>query len=211
MHTIAGEIRGVGRRSPGSPAVLCRDVSLKPTSEQFEKLALEQLDLLYRVARRMTRNSTSAEDLVQETYVRALRAREGFDLQAHGIRPWLLRIMHNVHVSRAEREGRQPAPVEEDQLESASGRGGGGASAPPPYDPISFDAMDQNLVRAIGALSPEYQVVLMLWAVDELSYKEIAEAVGIPIGTVMSRLHRARQRLSEQLRSYALREGIIRE
>jgi RNA polymerase sigma-70 factor (ECF subfamily) len=210
MHTIAGEMRGVGRRSPSPPAVHCRDVSLKPTPEQFEKLALEQLDLLYRVARRMTRNSASAEDLVQETYVRALKAREGFDLQAHGIRPWLLRIMHNVHVSRSEREGRQPASVEEDQLESASGRGAG-AAVPSPYDPAGFDAMDQNLVRAIGALSSEYQVVLLLWAVDELSYKEIADAVGIPIGTVMSRLHRARQRLSEQLRSYALREGIIRE
>jgi len=60
-------------------------------------------------------------------------------------------------------------------------------------------------------LVPEYQVVLLLWAVDELSYKEIAEAVGIPIGTVMSRLYRARQQLSEQLKEYAIREGIIRE
>jgi RNA polymerase sigma-70 factor (ECF subfamily) len=71
--------------------------------------------------------------------------------------------------------------------------------------------MDQQLVRAIEGLAAEYQIVLMLWAVDELSYKEIASAVGIPIGTVMSRLHRARQKLSEQLRNYAKREGIIRE
>ena len=71
--------------------------------------------------------------------------------------------------------------------------------------------MDEQLVRAIESLAPEYQVVLILWAVEELSYKEIAAAVDIPIGTVMSRLHRARQKLSEQLREYALREGIIRE
>ena len=71
--------------------------------------------------------------------------------------------------------------------------------------------MDERLVRAIDALTPEYQVVMLLWAVDGLSYKEIADAVGIPIGTVMSRLHRARHRLSEQLRAYAVREGIIRE
>jgi RNA polymerase sigma-70 factor (ECF subfamily) len=74
-----------------------------------------------------------------------------------------------------------------------------------------MDGMDQQLVRAIDALATEYQVVLMLWAIEEMSYKEIADAVGIPIGTVMSRLHRARQKLSEQLRSFAVREGIIRE
>lgn len=179
---------------------------LKLTRDQFEKLALEQLDLLYRIARRLARDPGRAEDLVQETYLRAIRAQEGFDLQPHGIRPWLLRIMHNVHVSRAEREGRQPSAIEEDQLESST-RG----VSPPPYDPATFDGMDQQLVRAIESLTPEYQVVLLLWAVDELSYKEIAQAVGIPIGTVMSRLHRARQKLSEQLRTYALREGIIRE
>ena len=196
---------------------------LKPSREQFESLALEQLDTLYRIARRLARDPQRAEDLVQETYLRAVRARETFDLQAHGIRPWLLRIMHNVHVSRAEREGRQPTAVEDEQLESAGaggygggghgGHGGGGhrRAGPPPYDQFSFDGMDQQLVRAIEGLAPEYQVVLMLWAVEELSYKEIAGAVGIPIGTVMSRLHRARQKLSEQLRNYAKREGIIRE
>lgn len=171
-------------------------------------MALEQLDTLYRVARRLTRDIQRAEDLVQETYVRAIRAREGFDLQSHGIRPWLLRIMHNVHVSRSEREGRQPVTVEEDQLDSSSAKGG---AAQQPYDLTSFEGMDQQLVRAIESLAPEYQVVLLLWAIEELSYKEIAEAVAIPIGTVMSRLHRARQKLSEHLRSYAIREGIIRE
>jgi RNA polymerase sigma-70 factor, ECF subfamily len=180
---------------------------LKPTREQFEQLALEQLDLLYRIARRLTRDPTRGEDLVQETYVRALRARDSFDLQAHGIRPWLLRIMHNVHVSRSEREGRQPAAMEDAQLESARAA----STSAAPYDTTNFQGMDQQLVKAIESLASEYQVVLILWAVEELSYKEIAAAIDIPIGTVMSRLHRARQKLSEQLREYAIREGIIRE
>src|SRR6185437_6355076 len=90
---------------------------LKPTSEQFEALALEQLDMLYRVARRLTRDAAAAEDLVQETYLRALRGRDSFDLKAHGIRPWLLRIMHNLHVSRGERESRQPAALDQEQLQ----------------------------------------------------------------------------------------------
>jgi RNA polymerase sigma-70 factor (ECF subfamily) len=183
-------------------------VSLKPSREQFEHLALEQLDLLYRIARRLTRDPVTAEDLVQETYMRALRARDSFDLQAHGIRPWLLRIMHNVHVSRSEREGRQPSAVEDAQLADHAARS---VRATEPFDISTFQGMDQQLVKAIESLAPEYQVVLILWAVEEFSYKEIAEAVEIPIGTVMSRLHRARQRLSEQLREYAIREGIIRE
>src|SRR5688572_22624296 len=176
---------------------------------------MEQLDTLYRIARRLARDAQRAEDLVQETYLRAVRARETFDLHAHGIRPWLLRIMHNVHVSRSEREGRQPASLEDDQLEAALSGGVAGAAAraraAPPYDQFSFEGMDQQLVRALEGLAAEYQIVLMLWAVEELSYKEIAAAVGIPIGTVMSRLHRARQKLSDQLRNYAKREGIIRE
>jgi RNA polymerase sigma-70 factor (ECF subfamily) len=155
----------------------------------------------------LAREPAAAEDLVQETYLRALRARDTFDLQSHGIRPWLLRIMHNVHVSRGERESRQPAALQHDQLEASAPS----AHALPPWDSGSMEGMDQQLVRAIDALATEYQVVLMLWAIEEMSYKEIADAVGIPIGTVMSRLHRARQKLSEQLRSFAVREGIIRE
>ena len=118
--------------------------------------------------------------------------------------------MHNVHVSRSEREGRQPAAVEDEQLESSAQNQQGGRG-PEPFDLRSFQGMDQQLVKAIESLAAEYQVVLILWAVEELSYKEIAAAVDIPIGTVMSRLHRARQKLSEQLREYAVREGIIRE
>src|SRR2546428_13070371 len=106
-----------------------RPTRMKLEPREFERLALEQIDLLYRVAQRLTRDPSRAEDLVQETYMRALRARDSFDIKTHGIRPWLLRIMHNLHVSRAEREGRQPAAVEDDQLESSSATH---AHSPPP-------------------------------------------------------------------------------
>ena len=122
------------------------------------------------------------------------------------MRPWLVRILHNAHLSRSQREQRQPTAVEDGQLESASKH-----IAPVPFDLASFEGMDQHLKRAVEKLSPEYQIVILLWAVDELSYKEIAQAVDIPIGTVMSRLYRARQQLSEHLRDYAVREGLIRE
>jgi RNA polymerase sigma-70 factor (ECF subfamily) len=180
-------------------------LAVKLSRSEFEALALEHIDMLYRIARRLTREANRAEDLVQETYLRALRARDTFDLQNHGIRPWLLRIMHNLHFSQSGRERRQPAAIEEELLEASA------QVELPPITAASFEGMDERLVRAVDQLPAEYQTVLLLWAIDELSYKEIAEAVGIPIGTVMSRLHRARQRLSEQLRPYAQREGIIRE
>lgn len=181
---------------------------MKVSRQEFEKLALEQVDALYRAARRLTRAPTRAEDLVQETYVRAIRSWETFDLKDHGIKPWLLRILHNLHYSRAERDRRQPVTVEQEHLDAASGAE---PSAVPPPGPLDYDGLDQNLVRALDLLPSEYQSVMLLWAVEDLSYKEIAEVLEIPIGTVMSRLHRARQRLSEQLQDFARQEGIIRE
>jgi RNA polymerase sigma-70 factor, ECF subfamily len=80
-----------------------------------------------------------------------------------------------------------------------------------PLTPGSWDGMDERLVRAVNELPGEYQVVLLLWALEDFSYKEIAAALDVPLGTVMSRLHRARKRLAEQLREYAQQERIIRE
>ena len=181
---------------------------MKPTRDEFEKLAIEQLDTLYRVAWRLTGKPALSEDLVQETYLRALRARDGFDLQQCGIRPWLLRIMHNLFISRQERARREPQAMDEQQLDTTVSRDGNGAMPPTPR---GYDGMDQRLAAALEALPPEYGSVIMLWAVDELSYKEIAEALEIPIGTVMSRLHRARQRLVGDLQELAKEQRIVRE
>jgi RNA polymerase sigma-70 factor (ECF subfamily) len=181
---------------------------MKLTAPEFEKLALDQIDTLNRVAGRMTRDPERGADLVQETYLRAFRARDSFDLQQYGIRPWLLRIMHNLHVSRGERERRQPAAVDGETLD---GIDGSYAPDPPHWDTLDPDDLDQNLAKALEGLQTEYQLVLLLWAVEGLSYKEIAASLDIPIGTVMSRLHRARQRLSTELRDYALKERLIRE
>jgi RNA polymerase sigma-70 factor, ECF subfamily len=176
--------------------------------EQFERLALDQMDTLYRVARRLTRDPERANDLVQETYLRAFRARASFELKEYGIRPWLLRIMQNLHYSRAGRERRQPVSVEDGSLEGAD------LDALPETPgvplPIDIEAMDDQLVKALDSLAIDYQIVLLMWAVDGLTYKEIAHTLDIPIGTVMSRLHRARQKLGDQLRDYAVREGVIR-
>ena len=178
------------------------------SAQEFQKAALEQMDLLYRVARRLARTGDDAADLVQETYLRAFRARQSFQLQEHGIRPWLVRIMHNLHFSRSDREKRQPVSMEGGSLEAAARLGGAADQA---FQPAGWEGMDERLVRALNEVPEEYRAVLLLWAVEEFSYKEIAESLDIPMGTVMSRLHRARQRLGELLREFALQEGVIRE
>jgi RNA polymerase sigma-70 factor (ECF subfamily) len=170
---------------------------MKLQRAEFEKLAIEQMDSVDRVARSLTRNGAEADDLVQETYLRAFRAADNFELQSFGIRPWLLRILHNVHVTRATRESRQPKAIEAEHLQAIED----------PIDestmftanPGQFTGMDSELDQAMEQLPGELQTVLTLWAVDELSYKEIAEVTGVPIGTVMSRLHRARNKLAQRL------------
>jgi RNA polymerase sigma-70 factor, ECF subfamily len=181
---------------------------MKLPRNEFEKLVLEQLDLLFRVARRLTHSTDGAADLVQETFLRAIRAHATFDLQERGIRPWLVRVMQNLHFSRTMREKRQPVPLDSMPLEQAGQKDTG--NNPPPGS-AGWDGMDERLVKALQDLPPEYQMPLLLWAVEEFSYKEIAASLEIPIGTVMSRLHRARQRLGVILHDFAVEEGVIRE
>lgn len=187
---------------------VARLIEGEAVADDFERLALEQMDTLYRVARRLTRDAERANDLVQETYLRAFRAKEGFQLKEYGIRPWLLRIMQNLHFSRSGRERRQPVAMEDASLEAAELNAipdAGGVPAP-----IDVEQLDEELVKALETLPVDYQIVMLMWAVDDLSYKEIAHTLDIPIGTVMSRLHRARQKLGQQLRDYAVSEGVIR-
>jgi RNA polymerase sigma-70 factor, ECF subfamily len=182
---------------------------MKLSPAEFEKLALEHIDMLYRMALRLTRNPERAEDLVQDTYVRAIRARDTFKLETYGIRPWLLRILHNLYLSTGERESRAPVLMDDEFLQEAAG-----STSPHqqlPIDPASFQAMDERLVRALDNLPVEYRSAMLLWAVEDFSYKEIADVLDIPMGTVMSRLHRARQRLAGELKDLAHESGIGRK
>ena len=193
---------------------------MKLSPDEFEKLALEQMDTLYRVAGRLTRDADRAADLVQETYLRAFRSRDAFELQEHGIRPWLLRIMRNLHLSKADRDRRQPIAVDGESLDAlnaadpvarAVARPGDAPAGTTAAVPLDWDSLDERLKAALENLQEEYQIVLLLWAVEDLSYKEIADVLDIPIGTVMSRLHRARQKLSVQLKDFVRQERIVRD
>lgn len=169
----------------------------------FEELALPHLDVVYGVARRLSRDEHEAEDLVQETYFRAYRAFAGFDLREFGIRPWLLKILNNTFLNRQAREKRAPKATDHVTLELA--QGGNEPVAPPELD---YESLDQEVKRALEGLKPEFRTVMLLWATNELSYQEIADVLDVPIGTVMSRLHRARQQLARVLDDFA-RENRI--
>jgi RNA polymerase sigma-70 factor (ECF subfamily) len=179
------------------------------TRDEFVRLAMEQLDAVDRVARSLTRDSAAADDLVQETYRRAMRAQDQFNLREFGIRPWLLRILHNTHINREKRERRQPRSMEADVLEANAAPVEPTPLAPtPPLERGSFD--DEELNDALDKLPADLRTILILWAVDELSYKEMAHVLEIPIGTVMSRVYRARQKLHELLPQRVRGDGKIR-
>lgn len=164
----------------------------------FEALALPHLDLVYRVARRLSRNEHEAEDLVQETYLKAYRAFEHFEMREYGVRPWLLKILNNTFLNRQAREKRAPRATDQQTMDET--QADEGVLAPPELD---FEKVDEEVKRAIDRLAPEFRAVLLLWATNEMSYRDIADTLDLPIGTVMSRLHRARQQLVRSLRDFA--------
>lgn len=172
----------------------------------FEKVAMPHLDSVYRMARRLTGNETEADDLVQETFLRAYRAFETFQLRQYGAKPWLLKILHNTFYTRIGRQARQPVAMEDVDLnevaETEQNITSGFAAN------LNWEGVDQELKGAVNALAPEYREVLLLWAIEGLAYKEIAEVCDVAIGTVMSRLFRARQQVSEKLGRYAREKRI---
>ncbi len=176
---------------------------------EFEQLALEHLDAVYRLSLRLTRNSERAEDLVQDTFTRAFRPKtiERFDpasarpgsSPSEGMRAWLFTICHNLFYSQIKRQAKAPVAVGEFFGESANGPMPD--EPPPAWDRASFDweHVDERLRAAVEELKEEYRTVLLMWGIDGLKYREIGEILEIPIGTVMSRLHRARKTLADQL------------
>ncbi len=168
----------------------------------FEELALPHLEAVYRVARRLARDDHLAEDLVQETYLKAYKSFSSFEMREFGIKPWLFRILHNAFLNRLARDSRNPKATENSQLDALA-KGGEFAPAGLSFAELDYEHLDEEVKRAIDVLSPEFRAVVLLWATMELSYQEIAEILDVPIGTVMSRLHRARQQLARTLHDYA--------
>jgi len=173
------------------------------SENSFEALALPHLEFIYRIARRLTRDHHDAEDLVQETYLKAYAAFGRFEMRQFGVRPWLLRILNNTFLNRQQRQQRAPRSADQQALDEIHADD---SDATPPE--LDFEHLDGEVKAAIESLSPEFRSVLLLWATMEFSYKEIAEILDLPVGTVMSRLHRARKQLTAALAAYAREQGI---
>ena len=171
----------------------------------FRQLLIEQLDAVFRLACHLTRGRQEADDLVQETYLRALRSAGTFSLGTLGVRPWLFKILHNVISTRGAKSTRE-REVLADHIASMSAQG----STTPltNVSSIDWDNVDERLKAAIAELPLPYRAAFLLSAVEGLKYREIADVTEVPIGTVMSRLSRARVALAEQLGDLAVEQGM---
>ncbi|APR83427.1 RNA polymerase sigma factor [Minicystis rosea] len=184
-----------------------------PQVDSFEVELLGQLDTLYGVSCRMTRSTSEAEDLVQDTVVKAMRARDQFQ-PGTNLKAWLLRIMTNTFINRYRRGGMERDVIDGPDAESLTDAWVGATTLRAMRDPETqalSPLVEAEVQRALDDLPAEFRLAVVLSDIEELSYKEIADAMGCPIGTVMSRLHRGRRMLQKTLREHAVAMGIVNE
>ena len=174
----------------------------------FEEEALPHLDTVYRVALRLSGNETQAEDLTQETMLKAYRSwsqyREGTNARA-----WLLTILRNTFINEYRRTRRQGPTVDVTEVESFTVFHD--VQEVDPEGRFFDNIVDDDVLRAIDALPEEFRETLVLSDIEGLPYAEIAEITEVPVGTVKSRLFRARQALQKQLYDYAVEMGHIKK
>ncbi len=178
---------------------------------RFEADALQYLDQLYSAALRMTRNPTDAEDLVQETFTKAFAAFHQYRPDTN-LKAWLYRILTNTFINNYRKKLREPQQSASDEVEdwqiarAASHTSQGLRSA----EAEALDRLpDSDVKRALAQLPEDRRMVVYYADVEGFPYKEIAEIMGTPIGTVMSRLHRGRRQLRDLLAGYAGRRGLV--
>jgi RNA polymerase sigma-70 factor (ECF subfamily) len=174
---------------------------------RFEELVLPHLDALHYAALRLTRDASTAEDLVQETFLRAYRALHQLT-QEESCRAWLMRIMTNIWLNQRQKHGREGMALDISELNPSHEEAALWSPQSFPEEPeraASRKQFCEDLDQALRQLPEAFRIVVMLADVEGLSYKEVAETLHCPIGTVMSRLYRARQLLRKALWVHARR------
>jgi RNA polymerase sigma-70 factor, ECF subfamily len=175
----------------------------------FATEALSFIDSLYGTALRLTRKAQDAEDLVQDTYLKAFRASRQFE-RGTNLKAWLFTILHNTFRNMRRHDGRNPVDVDSDTVERAADVAGPGSHEQTPEQLLSRATLDADLQAALDELPDAFRQAVWLRDVEEFSYAEIAQIVGVPIGTVMSRISRGRKMLHDRLaprRARAARAG----
>lgn len=173
----------------------------------FERDAMQFASQLYSAALRMTRNPADAEDVVQETYLKAYRAYDTFEAGTN-LKAWLYRILTNTYINRYRKKKRRPTEVELDEVEDLYlykkvGGPARGDVSPSAEEEVLESFVDADVKAAVEALPDNFRMPVLLADVEGFSYKEIAEIMDVPIGTVMSRLHRGRKALQQALWQFA--------
>ncbi len=178
----------------------------------FERDAMQYAGQLYSAALRMTRNRADAEDVVQETYLKAYRAYDSFQ-EGTNLKAWLYRILTNTYINRYRKKIRRPAEVDLEEVQDLYlYRRIGSADSPDSSrsaeEEVLESLVDTDIKSAVEALPEHFRLPVLLADVEGFSYKEIADIMEIPIGTVMSRLHRGRKALQKSLWEYAKEHRI---
>ena len=172
-------------------------------ADEFARAALAHIDSLYGMALRLTRRAADAEDLVQDTYLKAFRSAHQFEAGTN-LKAWLFTILHNTFRNDRRDVGRSPVDVDSEAVERAAGEGPADQS---PEQILSRQTLDADLQAALDALPDAFRQAVWLRDVEELSYAEIARVLDVPIGTVMSRISRGRRALAEGLQGRRARAG----
>jgi RNA polymerase sigma-70 factor (ECF subfamily) len=191
-----------------APAPASAPAPVDDRRASFEQEALVHLDSLYRVALRLTGNATDADDLVQETMLKAYRAWHQYQ-RGTNAKGWLLTILRHAFINEYRRRARRPATVDLDAIEPFAVF----EDTPQDEDPQSrfFDKIvDDEVLRAIDELPEQFREAVVLSDVEGMSYEEVARVLEVPIGTVKSRLFRARRMLQAKLYQYAVSMGYIK-
>jgi RNA polymerase sigma-70 factor (ECF subfamily) len=180
--------------------------NIEDKKKEFEEIAFQYMDSLYGAALKMTRDSTDAQDLVQDAYLRAYRFFNRFE-KGTNFKAWLFKILKNVYINKYRKALKEPLMVDVADVEIS----GDLKETITPESEIFDELLDDDISKAIEELPEEFRLAITLSDVYGFSYKEVAEILDRPIGTVMSRLHRGRKLLRKSLYEYAKKRGYVKD